>query len=83
MKLIVALPHCPYHAVDDVPGRRLVRLLENSLQEEWIFGQSLVRLRQHVGELLAVTLLMGLYPLNRATQTQHSKQLMGQQCEDS
>ena len=64
-KQLVSLSH---HVVDDVSGRRLVRLLQDPLQEEGVLGESLVRLGQHVGELQAVALLVRLGPL-RQTKT--------------
>lgn len=58
--------HHPHHAVDDVTGRRLIRLLENALQQEGVLGQPLVGLGHHVGQLQTVTLLMCLSPLKAA-----------------
>ena len=59
-----------HHAADEVACRRLVRLLEDALQQQGVLGQPLVRLGQHVGQLQPVTLLVGLGPLERGqTQT--------------
>lgn len=66
-------PQRPYHAADDVAGRRLVRLLENALQQEGVFGQSLMRLCQHISQLQTVALLIGLCPLNEAKQRQETQ----------
>lgn len=60
--MLTVLLH-PHHAVDDVAGRLLVRLLQDALQQEWILGQPLVRLGHHVGQLQTVALLVGLSPL--------------------
>lgn len=53
----------PHHAVEDVAGRRLVRLLQDALQQQRVLGESLVRLRHHVGQLQPVALLVRLSPL--------------------
>lgn len=63
----------PHHAADNVAGRRLVGPLQDALQQEGIFGESLVRLGQHVGQLQTVALLMCLCPLNGAKQRQEVK----------
>lgn len=71
------VPH-PHHAADDVTGRGLVGLLQNALQQERVLGQSLVGLCQHVGELQAVALLMGLCPLNGVRPKQEVSQKRGE-----
>lgn len=54
-----------HHAVEDVACPRLVRLLQDALQQERVLGESLVGLRHHVGQLQTVALLVRLSPLKR------------------
>lgn len=54
-----------HHAVEDVARPRLVRLLQDALQQERVLGEPLVRLRHHVGQLQTVALLVRLSPLKR------------------
>lgn len=55
----------PHHTVEDVTCPWLVRLLQDALQQERVLGESLVRLRHHIGQLQPITLLVRLPPLKR------------------
>lgn len=58
----------PHHTVEGVACGQLVRLLQDALQQERVLGESLVRLRHHVGQLQPIALLVRLPPLRRETQ---------------
>lgn len=54
-----------HHVVEGVPRRRLVRLLENTFEQQRVLGESLVRFGHHVGQFQPVALLVLLPPLDR------------------
>lgn len=57
----------PHHVVEGVSRQRLVRLLEDTLEQQRVLGESLVGLGHHVGQFEPVALLVRLPPLDGRT----------------
>lgn len=55
--------HSGYHGDDGFLGAGLIRLPQHRLEQQWVFGKSLVGLGQHVTQLQPLALLVLLRPL--------------------
>lgn len=55
--------HSGYHGDDGFLGPGLIRLPQHRLEQQWVLGEPLVGLGQHVAQLQPLALLVLLRPL--------------------
>lgn len=61
----------PHHAQERVPCCRFICFLQDGFEQQGVFGESLVWLRQHVGQLQPVALLVPFSPLYAMSRTEN------------
>jgi len=52
-----------YHSVNSFTSWRVISLFQHTLEQQWVFSESLMRLHQHVCQLQPVALFMSFCPL--------------------
>lgn len=60
--------HINYHNNDGLSDLRVVSLLQDGFEQQGVFGETLMRLHQHVAQLQAIALFVFLGPLHRDRQ---------------